>query len=56
MSTKAEKKRRQFAERERRRKIEEELSKNWICDHCKIMVQHWSPICLCGRLRPEVKL
>ena len=56
MSSKAAKRRRELAERQRQRKVKEELTKNWICPICNLLVQSWSPVCLCGCLRPDPKV
>lgn len=55
MSSKAKKKRRDFARRERERRITGELKKDWTCE-CGKKLDGLFPICLCGRFRPEPKL
>lgn len=50
MSSKAEKRRREFLKREAERKRQEELKQPWRCA-CGHKVPAISPICLCGRKR-----
>lgn len=49
MSSKTERRRRQFEAREKRREF---LSKPWRCS-CGELVEPVSPICLCGNTRPK---
>lgn len=53
MSSKAAKRRLAFAKRERKRKIEAELAKDWKCWNCGADVLAISPRCLCSAFRPE---
>jgi hypothetical protein len=50
MSSKTARRRREFVERERKRRAAVERTKPWTC-RCGHACPAWTPICLCGILR-----
>jgi rubrerythrin len=51
VSSRAEKRRRDFRQRQLKREEAIRKRENWECRYCGAPVPGWSPICLCGHVR-----